>query len=195
MVELDFSLQHSLAKLPQRAKGEAVGWDLCSCEHKEIPSGVIEAVDSGVTISHISDNIYLQIISRSGIALKGSCIVVAGLIDPDYRGTLQVLLYNTSKTDTFKVKPGDRIAQIVIHPRLTPISRTLSNTPTREGARGCEGLGSTGTQPSGGGDGRWLSGGIMLSVDSVIGPRDDHIETKDYRIEGISTADSSEGGT
>ena len=39
-----------------------------------------------------------------------------GLIDAGYRGEVRVLLLNTDPAETFRVEPGDRIAQLVIAP-------------------------------------------------------------------------------
>ena len=56
-----------------------------------------------------------QIRPRSGLAYKNGITVLnsPGTIDADYRGEVGVLLINLSN-DTFKIKNGDRIAQMVI---------------------------------------------------------------------------------
>ena len=50
--------------------------------------------------------------AKHGIALVNS----PGLIDSGYRGEMRVLLLNTDPAETFRVEPGDRIAQLVIVP-------------------------------------------------------------------------------
>lgn len=71
--------------------------------------------------------------------------VGAGVVDSDYRGNVQVLLFNLdfmNKKD-FSVKKGDRIAQLVIEKiHHLPLEEhpTLDNTE-----RGAGGFGSTGT--------------------------------------------------
>ena len=82
-------------------------------------------IDTGIGISTISSNIYIQIVSRSGIALNHSCIVVAGLIDPSFTGRIQILLHNTSPTTPFEIKKGDRIAQLILLPLIASYSFTL----------------------------------------------------------------------
>ncbi len=56
---------------------------------------------------------------RSGLALKHgiTCLNAPGLIDPQYRGELKVLLVNTDPAEPFTVERGDRIAQLVIQQR------------------------------------------------------------------------------
>lgn len=75
------------------------------------------------------------------MALNHAADVQAGIIDEDYRGTVQVLLANNSEND-FVVPSGERIAQLLIqpvsYPRVTEAA-FLSFT-----ARGEGGFGSTG---------------------------------------------------
>jgi dUTP pyrophosphatase len=75
---------------------------------------------------------------RHGIALVNA----PGLIDAGYRGELRVLLLNTDRAGSFEVRPGDRIAQLVIvrheAPELTEVEEL------DESARGPAGFGSTG---------------------------------------------------
>jgi len=50
---------------------------------------------------------------RSGLAVKHGLDCGAGVIDPQYRGEVKVLLFNHTDTD-FHIKKGDRIAQLLI---------------------------------------------------------------------------------
>jgi dUTP pyrophosphatase len=84
-----------------------------------------------------------QIRPRSGLALKHGITVLnsPGTIDADYRGEIKVLLINLG-TETFEIKKGERIAQMVIGQHATPefvLVETLSETN-----RGKGGYGSTG---------------------------------------------------
>jgi len=77
-------------------------------ERKLIPTGIAIAIPSGYEG---------QVRPRSGLALKNGVTLVntPGTIDADYRGEIGVLLINLGQ-QPFKVKPGDRIAQLVIAP-------------------------------------------------------------------------------
>ena len=65
-----------------------------------------------------------------------------GLIDAGYRGEVRVLLLNTDPAETFRVAPGDRIAQLVIAP--VAIAEPVEVEALAESARGDGGFGSSG---------------------------------------------------
>jgi len=73
-------------------------------------------VPTGIQIA-LPEGLEGQVRPRSGLALKeGIGILNApGTIDSDYRGEIQVILYNTGET-SFLVQRGMRIAQLVIAP-------------------------------------------------------------------------------
>jgi dUTP pyrophosphatase len=84
------------------------------------------------------------VLPRSGLARDhGIALVNApGLIDSGYRGELRVLLLNTDPAETFKIEPGDRIAQLVITPIATP--EPVEASALSESVRGEGGFGSSG---------------------------------------------------
>lgn len=101
-------------------------------------------VYTGLAIE-IPVNYEAQVRSRSGLALKHGIVVLnsPGTIDSDYRGEIQVILYNTTD-EFFKISHGDRIAQLVIAPvkqLLVQEVKSLSNT-----IRGAGGFGHTGVK-------------------------------------------------
>jgi dUTP pyrophosphatase len=73
-----------------------------------------------------------------GIALVNS----PGLIDAGYRGEVRVLLLNTDPAETFRVEPGDRIAQLVVAP--VALAEPVEVDALAESARGDGGFGSSG---------------------------------------------------
>jgi dUTP pyrophosphatase len=80
---------------------------------------------------------------RSGMALKYGITVLntPGTIDADYRGEVGVILVNLSNKD-YTIKPGDRIAQMVINKYETAqieFVNELSNTERGEGGFGHSG--------------------------------------------------------
>ena len=68
-------------------------------------------VDTGVQIE-IPSGCYGRVAARSGLSVNHGLDVGAGVIDPDYRGTIKILMRNLSDTDD-EMKKGDRIAQII----------------------------------------------------------------------------------
>lgn len=75
-------------------------------ERKLIPTGIFIELPKGYEA---------QIRPRSGLAAKYGITVLnsPGTIDADYRGEIMVLLINLSN-EYFSVKPGMRIAQMII---------------------------------------------------------------------------------
>jgi dUTP pyrophosphatase len=65
-----------------------------------------------------------------------------GLIDSGYRGELRVLLLNTDPAETFRVEPGERIAQLLITPIATP--EPVQTAGLSDSVRGAGGFGSSG---------------------------------------------------
>ena len=90
--------------------------DLCADIDEEviIMPGEIRLISSGIYLS-IPEGFEFQIRPRSGLALKHgiSMVNTPGTIDSDYRGLLSIILINHGK-EPFKIKRGDRIAQMVI---------------------------------------------------------------------------------
>jgi dUTP pyrophosphatase len=85
-----------------------------------------------------------QVRPRSGLALRHGVTVLnsPGTIDADYRGEVKVVLANFGDAP-FIVRPGERIAQLVIAPVVKATLRVTSSLDAT--ARGDGGYGSTGT--------------------------------------------------
>ena len=65
-----------------------------------------------------------------------------GTIDSGYRGEIKVILINTDQSETFEIKRGDRIAQLVFQKFESARFYEVENLP--ESQRGAGGFGSTG---------------------------------------------------
>jgi deoxyuridine 5'-triphosphate nucleotidohydrolase len=87
--------------------------------------------------------LWCQIAIRSSIARKG-VIVLAGVIDSDYRGPLIALLHNLT-AEPVHFQAGDRIVQLIFHHR-TQVKFNLTSVLTTT-VRGTGGFGSTDSQP------------------------------------------------
>ena len=86
---------------------------------------------------------YGRIAGRSGLAFNHSLDILAGVIDPDYRGNIVVLLMNHSD-DEYEVKLHERIAQIIPEKYAHKVAIREMNEFEEEFERGAEGFGSTG---------------------------------------------------
>lgn len=109
-------VNHSPFPEPQYATELSAGMDLRANITEEIILKPLkrELVPTGLHIE-LPAGTEAQIRPRSGLAAKFGVTVAnaPGTIDPDYRGEVKVILINLSEDD-FVIKPGDRIAQMVI---------------------------------------------------------------------------------
>ncbi|MCO4756766.1 MAG: dUTP diphosphatase [Oceanospirillaceae bacterium] len=105
--------------LPEYATPGSAGLDLRACLDTTLTlePGQTELIPTGLSI-HIEDpNLCAMILPRSGLGHKHGIVLgnLVGLIDSDYQGQLFVSCWNRGQT-TFEVKPGERIAQLVLVP-------------------------------------------------------------------------------
>lgn len=142
-MQLAFAKLVEDAVLPSRAHAGDAGLDLYACEAAHIGPGERWSIGTGVAVE-IPDGHAGLVLPRSGLAKKHGIALVnsPGLIDSGYRGELRVLLLNTDPADTFRVQPGDRIAQLVIAP--ITLAEPVEATALAESARGDGGFGSSG---------------------------------------------------
>ncbi len=102
------------AREPVRAHAGDAGYDLCSAEEVSLKPGRRALVRTGISVA-IPEGYAGLVLPRSGLAVKHgiSLVNTPGLIDPGYRGEIQVPLINHDREAAFEVVPGMRIAQLV----------------------------------------------------------------------------------
>lgn len=144
-----FEKLHPDAKLPAKQTPGSIGYDVFAFVKQEqdrpskllIQPGTTRNVSTKLLV-HPPPDTPLFVCSRSGMA--GHSVFVAnqpGIIDPDYRGELRILLHN-SGWEPFWVEHEQRIAQIfAVSVAACEIVEgvVIDNTE-----RGRKGLGSTG---------------------------------------------------
>jgi len=142
-MELRFQVLKEGATLPTRANEDDAGLDLYACEAAHIGPGERWGVGTGVAVEIPAGHAGL-VLPRSGLARENGISLVnsPGLIDAGYRGEIGVLLLNTDPAETFRVAPGDRIAQLVIVAIEVP--QPVAADSLAESARGEGGFGSSG---------------------------------------------------
>ncbi len=103
------------AVLPGGAYDGDAGLDLASVEEAELAPGERRTLGTGLAVA-IPDGHAGFVQPRSGLAARHGITVVnsPGLIDSGYRGELRVVLLNTDPERAFRIRPGDRIAQLVV---------------------------------------------------------------------------------
>lgn len=132
------------ARLPTYGSEEAAGADLYALlpAPLSIAPGDTAFIPTGIAME-VPKQCAGLIYARSGLACKRGLAPAnkVGVIDSDYRGEIMVALHNHG-LQSQTIENGERIAQMIITPVLTPeyrITEELSNTDRSTG-----GFGSTG---------------------------------------------------
>ena len=132
------------ALLPTYGTASAAGADLYAWLEQDITvaPGETAFIPTGIALE-VPDGCAGLIYARSGLACKKDLAPAnkVGVIDSDYRGEIIVALHNHGRQARI-IESGERIAQFIITPVLTPayeIVEELSET-----GRGSGGFGSTG---------------------------------------------------
>lgn len=132
------------ARLPSYGSAEAAGADLYAClsEAVTIAPGETAFLPTGIALE-VPKGCAGLVYARSGMACKRGLAPAnkVGVVDSDYRGEIMVALHNHGEVEQ-TVESGERIAQFVITPVLTPayeMAENLSDTVRNDG-----GFGSTG---------------------------------------------------
>lgn len=127
--------------LPRYMTKRSAGMDLFAAVDGEVTlePGERKLIPTGIALS-IPEGYEGQVRPRSGLALRDGIGLVnaPGTIDADYRGEVGVLLINFGRRP-FKVKRGDRIAQLVIVPvcrAVLELAEELDATPRSGGGFG-----------------------------------------------------------
>ena len=132
------------AIIPTYGSEFAAGADLCACTDApvEIPAHATVLIHTGLA-AEIPMGYAGLIYARSGLASKRGLAPAnkVGVIDSDYRGEIRVVLLNHGKVPQ-TVEHGERVAQFLIPPVLTPPDEEVDELTDTD--RGTGGFGSTG---------------------------------------------------
>ncbi|WP_425552509.1 dUTP diphosphatase [Kocuria aegyptia] len=130
--------------LPVYAKPGDAGADLRSREDVVLGPGERALVPTGVAIA-LPEGFAGFVHPRSGLAARHGITVVnaPGTVDSGYRGEIMVTLLNTDGAESFTVRRGDRIAQLVVQRVEQAVFEVVEVLPGS--ARGGTGFGSSGT--------------------------------------------------
>ena len=149
------------AIIPSRANDSDAGYDLYAAQDMVIGPMEKLIVPTGISIE-IPNGYYGRVAPRSGLAVKNSIDVLAGVIDSGYRGEIGVILinlnlpevlFNRNKKSTayesafgsrnkFSISKGDRIAQLIIEKchEIQWVETELSISERGEGGYGSSGV-------------------------------------------------------
>ena len=135
------------AKMPTYGTDHAAGMDLyvdilgdTGENSLDLQPGQWHMFKTGIAMA-LPCGYYGRISPRSGLALKNGLDVLAGTIDADYRGKINVILINFG-TEPYTFNHGDRVAQMIIttysYAELVEVDE-LDDTARGDGAYGSTG--------------------------------------------------------
>lgn len=130
-------------KRPEKQTAGSAGIDLFNNEvDKVIEPNTSIVIKTGVFVEIPENHVGLVFI-RSSMGFKHDITLSnsVGVIDSDYRGEIQVKLYNHGK-DKQEIKRGDRVAQLVVMPIYNGSIEYVDELSDTQ--RGSGGFGSTG---------------------------------------------------
>lgn len=131
--------------IPTRAHEADAGLDLYSPHDWHLGARSSDALDYVTIDTGVHFQIpkgYVGLVkSKSGLMVNNN-IVTDGVIDADYTGSVKVKLFNHSFSEPYNIRRGDKIAQLVICPIITPDPVVVDKFEETE--RGANGFGSTG---------------------------------------------------
>ena len=127
------------AFMPVRAHVGDAGLDIFAAHGGVIPPYGSAAFGTGLHVA-VPENYVGFLKSRSGTMFSNS-VVTDGTIDHDYTGEIKVKLFNNCGA-RFVVERGQKIAQLVLLPIITPELEVVEELSATE--RGDNGFGSTG---------------------------------------------------
>lgn len=139
------SLLGSICPEPSYATSGSAGMDLAACIEHEVTlaPGQRIKIPMGFAIQLPSSEWVALLYARSGLASTFGIQMAngVGVIDSDYTGEIQCILYNAGN-QSVTIQPGDRVAQMV----FTPCSQAqlLWTDELEITDRGSNGFGSTG---------------------------------------------------
>ena len=135
----------TLFPVPAAATAGSAGVDLRACldEPLELAPGAAELVGTGIAIHLADPGLAAMLLPRSGLGHKHGIVLgnLVGLIDSDYQGEIRVSCWNRGR-ETFRIEPGDRIAQLVVVPVVPVELEVVESFAASE--RGAGGFGHTG---------------------------------------------------
>ncbi|MAR93891.1 MAG: dUTP diphosphatase [Euryarchaeota archaeon] len=141
---VEFAKLSDDAKLPTQGSQQAAGWDLYALEETIVERRKSSMIKTGLAVA-IPEGWEGQIRCRSSLGKKGMIMPNGiGTIDSDYRGELMVLATWIGEQESFTVKKGERIAQLLFAPvpKVTIVETEFQNLGDTE--RGKGGFGSSG---------------------------------------------------
>jgi len=119
---ISFTKLREDAIIPSKATPGSIGLDLYSVESYVVFPGQRVVVSTGVKATlPEGGGVYGRIAPRSGLAVKHGLDVGAGVVDPGDTSEIRVVLFNHDDHRPFVIRPGYRIAQLILERAVDPV--------------------------------------------------------------------------
>lgn len=135
---LKFKRMSPNAYAPVKGSAGAAGLDLFSAYPYMIPPKGKVVIDTDIQVAP-PQGYYCRIAPRSGLArdhfldigggivmcvyhdffFRSDCSYILGVVDPDYRGNVRVIVFNFSD-QAYQVEKGHKVAQLICTPYIMP---------------------------------------------------------------------------
>ena len=112
-IEVKYFQQTEFGRKPIKATEDSAGYDLFASHSKTILPGQSAKVSLDLHWA-IPTGFCRRVLGRSSLVTEDSVTVEGGLIDSDFRGVVNVILFNHAREKCFTIKEGERIAQVVV---------------------------------------------------------------------------------
>lgn len=129
-----FTKVRAKAMLPTRGSAGAAGFDLYS------PIRISLAPFERFTLqTHIAvkmpENTYGRIAPRSGLCAREGITCLGGVIDPDYKGEIMVILINLDPAVATSIRKGTRVAQLILERVHLPLHTSPTHAYSHRGTK------------------------------------------------------------
>ena len=121
MKSITFKLDDG-AFLPKKGTSLSAGYDIHALKEVQVEPNSRKLIETGVYLRDMPSDLYIRIAPRSGLAVKKSIDIGAGVVDSDYRGEIRVLFINNG-LEPYHINCHDRIAQLMGNGLLTFIHK------------------------------------------------------------------------
>jgi dUTP pyrophosphatase len=140
-IDISVAIKDPRAVFPTKAHSDDVGYDLTLIDVAKVIDDETTMYETGIAVAPGSDGYYVEIVPRSSFSKSGYVLANSvGIIDPQYRGTLKVVLVRVDKTKPQISLPYKGFQMIV---RENIKSRLILKDNLDETERGDGGFGST----------------------------------------------------
>lgn len=138
---LQVKLLSADARLPTRGSDFRAGYNLYTAGDVTIAPRSSASIRLDIAVT-VPPGTYGQLAGRSGFTRRNHATVEAGVIDIDYTGPLEVLMFNHMDA-VLTVQKGERVAQLLLiriaNPEIHQVEELVKTV------RGSGGFGSTGS--------------------------------------------------